>query len=124
MAAPKKATNLERLYPSAVISDGGDTRIIMKPLPIRQLPKVIDLLTSFALMREEGKNDFEIVKIVLTDILAVVESCVDISLDDIPATLAPDIALCFIKQNFNEEVQGKWQNLGVQVAALFPGKTS
>jgi hypothetical protein len=122
----KEKSTLERLFPAGEIVYE-NTRVVMKPMSLAQLPMVVNLFEKFEELRAQQKSDMEIVKEALTDILSVVGPCLDMPLEDIPAAMAPDIALCFIQQNFGPDVVGKWRALGSEMAALVPssqGKAS
>ena len=111
---------LQRLFPSRQIDRDG-LIITIRPLTLSQLPLIVDAFTRVVGLKSDGQSDTDIVFSAIDDILRMVSLVCDTPTDEIPVSLAPEIALTFLEQNLSADVMGKWRALVVEATAILGG---
>jgi hypothetical protein len=116
----EEPTTLAKLIPSATVrSEDGSISVEVTPLPLKKISLVSKAFSKIFTLKQEGKDDLTIILGALDDILEMVQHCVTVDLNEIPATMAPDIALIFLQQNLSETTVKKWKALGAEAARRF-----
>ena len=99
------------LFPEREVILGGDVAVKVRPLSLKDLPKVIDSFADLMKMSSDGMSNTELAIRGIVQLLELVPFCLDMTADKIPTTKLPDILEVIIEQNFTEEVMGKWKAL-------------
>jgi hypothetical protein len=111
-------TVVNRLFPVAELEFEGTTYEV-KPIPLGKLPMLGQIVTKLINQKASGKADIEIIMDCLGDLKILVAECVDVDLDEVPLAIGADICMIIMRQNFSNEILGKWKSLGEGVIGQF-----
>jgi len=116
----KKSSALDTLFPEKEVALSDKVSVTMRPLSLKDLPKVTEAFGKIMSLAEEGMATSEIATAALSELLQLIPFCIveDLSPEEIPATAAPFLAEVFLSQNVTDEVVGKWVALAEKIAVL------
>lgn len=121
--AANGSRNLHILFPGKEVkTPNGDHVAMIKPLSLKDLPKVADAFG--ALMKKvttPGYTKSDLAIEATKDILELLPYCIDEDPDKIPACYVPEILEIVIEQNITDSLVGKVKALIDKLSALGEG---
>ena len=112
---------LKTLFPGRTIELSDGRKIKMRPIPLKELPKVLESFIVVFTLKSQGVPPIQMLAIAFDAVIELVEAClVDASTDDMSSADAPFLLGCFIDQNLTETVLGKWRALMSRLGGMFP----
>lgn len=121
-----EAKNLKILFPEKEVKVG-EAKIVVKPLSLKDLPKVAESFTKILAIADECRAEAaklgevpeygKIVTAAFSELIDLIPFCINCPPEEVPADLVPDILEIIIEQNASDAALGKWKALGLKVAA-------
>ena len=102
---------LEVLFPHEEVELAEGVFVEVRPLSLHNLPKVADSFGTIMKLAESGSSPSEIAASGLKEVLNLIQFCIDLETEDIPAQCVPDILEVVIKQNMSSDIVKKWMAL-------------
>jgi hypothetical protein len=106
---------LEVLFPEKTLTASGLT-IKITPLSLQNLPKVVEAFGVLMRLAEANMPPSQIATAAMKELLEILPYCLDVPIEKIPASLAPEIIDIVLDQNLTEAVVGKWTALIQRIA--------
>ena len=113
MAAKKKGSELETLFPEKTIHG-----IVVRPIALDNLPKVIDAFGRVLQLADKGVPYADIALQGLRELLIILPYCIDCPPEEVPSTVVPELIGAVLDQNLTEDSVGKWMSLLERANAL------
>ena len=117
----KKLDPIEILFPEEEVTSGNIT-VKVTPLPLSNMPKVINAFTRLLQYIEQNKSQSDIAFTGISELLEIIPYCVDVPPEKIPSYMIPDIIEVILKQNLSESTMGKWKALIQKAVQEIAGK--
>ena len=128
----QKSADLRALFPGRVVNVNG-VDIMVVPMGVRHLRRFSDAVAKImpTLITVVGdQNDSQeawvrklvstILPFALSDLLVLIDDCVDVDLEDLPQWVLPKIAEVWVEESFgSEEKIRPWKDLMVSMKAKF-----
>jgi len=108
----EKVDELSILFPEKEVELPDGSKVVVKPLSLKQLPKVVsEFATVLSDAAHGGRTPTELAVNAFAALLKIMPYCISRPPDRIPAEVVPDILEIVAEQNFSEGVLGKWSAL-------------
>lgn len=116
-----KKTSLDILFPSRKVHLTDGRVVEMRPIPIKDLPELMNSFTLLLSLKTQGLNNIEMLAVGLDSVIELMNhTLVDTSMESMSIADAPFLLDEFIEMNLNETVLGKWQALVSRLGTMFP----
>lgn len=102
---------LEVLFPHGEVALTDEVTIQVRPLSLKDLPKVTDSFGVVMKLTEAGSSPSEIAAKALQEVIHLIQYTVDIDPDHIPASVVPDLLEVVVEQNMSADILKKWMAL-------------
>lgn len=110
-AEKEEADPLAVLFPEKKVPIGKGFKVTMTPLSLEKLPHISDAFGTVLRYATSGVAPAQITMLAVGEVFRVLEYCMDIPPQKVPATAVPDLLEVFIEQNLDAETLGKWKAL-------------
>lgn len=116
----KKIDNraLEVLFPKGEVELAEGCVVQVRPLSLKDLPSVADSFGVVMKMSETGSSPSEIAAKALQEVINLIQYCVDVAPEDIPASAVPDLLELVVSQNMSSDIIKKWMALAQKMQNL------
>jgi hypothetical protein len=116
----KKLDNraLEVLFPTGEVELAEDCIVQVRPLSLKDLPLVADSFGTVMKLSETGSSPSEIAAKALQEVINLIQYCIDVSPEDIPASAVPEILELVVMQNMSSDIIKKWMALVQKMQSL------
>jgi hypothetical protein len=120
--ADKEADPLAVLFPERKVPIGKGFEVTMTPLSLEKLPHISEAFGTVLRFASSGIAPAQITMLAIGEVFRVLEYCMDIPPNKVPATAVPDLLEVFVEQNLDAETLGKWKALidKAQQLDIFP----
>jgi hypothetical protein len=116
----KKVKDIEVLFPEKSIDIGNGKALTVRPLTLKDLPKVISAFGRLvAIAEEKSENPEEIAFVAIDELTELIPFCVNASAEEIPLLHLPEVLSIIVDQNLNAAAVGKWKALVEKIPVSF-----
>ena len=107
----EEKTVLDVLFPEKEVPLPDGQSLTVRPLTLKDLPRVSDAFGRLMSLAERGCTPAEIASRAFGELTSIVPYCIDWPVDKLPASMAPDILEAVVELNITEDVVRKWMTL-------------
>jgi hypothetical protein len=116
----KKPSEVDVLFPGNVVTaqgmNGKPIKVTMNPLPLDKLPLVMESFERVMAAMLEAQGDQRVAGLAaVKEAVVLLPHCMDVEMNKLAASAAPDLLSVFIDQNITDDMLGKWMALAEKI---------